>query len=269
MGFLLYNCNNFININTYYINSNFKKMKTNLLKILGLFLLISFNGQSQTADEILENYFKNIGGKEKLSKLTGLKMIGEVNSQGMKIPVEIAQLNGGKMYVKINLMGQEMTQMAFDGETGWGLNFTTMKPEKMDQETADIMKYEILDFPDPFLNYKEKGYRVENLGKETKEGTTCYKIKLTKKSQIVDGEKVENIVFYYFDAENFVPIMTESEIKQGPMKGQMSISTMSDYQEVEGLYLPFSMNEGGQPITFTKIELNPSVDPSVFQYKGE
>ena len=223
----------------------------------------------ETADEILENYFKNIGGKEKLSKITGLKMIGEVNSQGMKIPVEIAQLSGGRMYVKINLMGQEMTQMAFDGETGWGLNFMTMKPEKMEQEIVDNMKNEIVDFPDPFLNYKDKGYSVENLGKETKEGTACFKIKLTKKPQTVDGVKVDNVVFYYFDAENYVPIMTESEIKQGPMKGQISISTMSDYQEVDGLYLPFSMNQGGQPITFSKIELNPSVDPSVFQYKGE
>lgn len=244
-------------------------MKTNFFTIVGLCLLITLNVQSQTADEILENYFRNIGGKEKFAKLEGLKMSAEVNAQGMKIPVELVQTKGGKMYVKINLQGQEMTQMAFDGETAWGLNFMTMKPEKMEQEMVDNMKIDNQDFPDPFLNYSSKGYKVENLGKETKEGTPCFKIKLTKKQHTVDGAKVDNVVFYYFDAENYVPIMTESEIKSGPMKGQMSISTMSDYQEVDGLFFPFSMNQGGQPLTINKIELNPSVDQSIFQFKGE
>ena len=46
---------------------------------------------------------------------------------------------------------------------------------------------------------------------------------------------------------------------------------MSDYQEVEGLYMPFSMTQGvkdqpGQPITITSIELNPTVDESEFEF---
>jgi hypothetical protein len=38
---------------------------------------------------------------------------------------------------------------------------------------------------------------------------------------------------------------------------------------VDGLFFPFSMNQGGQPLTINKIELNPSVDQSIFQFKGE
>ena len=49
---------------------------------------------------------------------------------------------------------------------------------------------------------------------------------------------------------------------------------LSDYQEVEGLYFPFSMTQGvkdggGQPITMDKIELNPTVDPSAFKFPEE
>jgi len=48
---------------------------------------------------------------------------------------------------------------------------------------------------------------------------------------------------------------------------------MSDYQEVEGLYFPFSITEKakgqpqGQAINIIKVELNPTLDPAAFAYK--
>ena len=80
---------------------------------------------------------------------------------------------------------------------------------------------------------------------------------------------VDNVTFYYFETENYVPIMTETEIQQGPMKGQMSKSTMGDYQEVEGMYFPFSINQGGQAMAVKKIEINPTVDTKVFEMPTE
>src|SRR5690606_2403364 len=116
-----------------------------------------------------------------------------------------------------------------DGNTMWTTNFMTMAPEKSDAETTENMKKQMNDFPTPFINYKEKGFTVEMMGKETKEGTETFKLKLTQSPIMVDGVEQPNVSYYYFDTENYVPIMTESEIKQGPMKGQMNVSTMSDY----------------------------------------
>ena len=237
--------------------------------LVGLLFMSSFVLKAQTADEVIENYFKNIGGKEKFAKIDGFKMDMVTNYNGMEIPVELYNNKSGKMYVKINFQGKEITQVAFDGKKGWSTNFMTMKPEEMDSETSANILSEIADFPDPFLNYKEKGYTVEMLGKETKEGTECYKIKLTKKPKMVDGKKVDNVVFYYFETENYVPIMTETEMQEGPMKGQMSTSTLGDYQEVEGMYFPFTMNQGGQAMTVKKIEINPTVDAKAFEMKTE
>ena len=222
---------------------------------------------AQNADEVINKYIETIGGKQKLEALSSTKMELVANYQGMEIPVELVQLKGGKMYLKINFQGQEITQMAFDGTTAWSTNFMTMKAEKMESEMVENIKQEAGDYPDPLIDYKAKGYTAEYLGKETKEGTECHKVKLTKKPQMVDGQKVDNIVFYYFDTENNVPILTEAEIKSGPMKGQMSVTTMSDYQEVEGMYFPFSMNQGGQPMKIKKVTLNPTVDQSAFTFK--
>ncbi len=239
-----------------------------IIKLLSVALLCLMLSpvSAQTADEILKNYFENTGGMAVWKNLNGVKILATANAQGMVIPVEIYQMKDGKQLVKINFQGQEITQLAFDGETMWTTNFMTMQPEKSDAETTENAKKQVKDFPSPFIDYKEKGFTVEYMGKETKEGAETFKLKLTQTPIMVDGVEEANVSYYYFDTENYVPIVTESEIKQGPMKGQMSISTMSDYQEVNGLYFPFAMSMAGQAVTVQEIILNPEVDAASFAF---
>jgi outer membrane lipoprotein-sorting protein len=249
-------------------------MKT--LKLVLVALVVGFSTQvnAQTVDEILANYFENIGGLENLKKIEGMKMTAKVNNGGMEIPLEIYQFKGGKQLTIINFQGKELKQGVFDGETLWGHNFMTLKAEKSDAETTANMKLNNNDFPDPFIDYKEKGYLVELLGKEDIDGTETFKIKLTKELITVDGKEEEDVSFYFFDTENFVLIAIQSEIKTGQGKGMIQEITFSDYQEVDGLYFPFSMTQGvkgqpGAPITISAIELNPEVDDSVFAFPEE
>ncbi|MCF1751747.1 outer membrane lipoprotein-sorting protein [Mariniradius sediminis] len=242
------------------------------LFILG-FVMFVFGVNAQTVDEIINNYLENTGGAANWAKLSSVKMEGKVAVQGMDLPIEMVQTKEGKMYMKFSLQGQEITQQAFDGNEAWGINFMTMKPEKSDSETTENMKRNLGDFPDPFLNYKEKGFKAELIGKETVDGTETFKVKLTKKPLMVDGKEVENLVFYFFDTENFVPIMVEQEVKYGPAKGVTSQTMFSDYQEVDGLYFAFSITEKAkgtpqsQAINITKVILNPSVDEAAFKFK--
>jgi outer membrane lipoprotein-sorting protein len=244
------------------------------ITLLVLAICASFTMNAQTADEILTTYFENIGGLENLKKIEGIKMSATAQGQGMEIPIEIVQLKGAKQYVKISIQGKEIMQGVFDGETLWSTNFMTMKAEKSDAEATENMKLEANDFLDAFIDYKEKNYTVELIGKETIDGTETFKIKLMKEPVTVDGKKEDSVSFYYFDTENYVPIVVHTEIKSGPMKGKMSESKMSDYQEVDGLYFPFSMVQGlkgqpGQTMNITKIELNPTIDDSVFAFPEE
>lgn len=228
--------------------------------------------QAQSVDEILDTYFENTGGKAQWESLEGMKMKAKINQMGMEIPIEIVQLKSGKQMTIINFQGQEMKQGVFDGEVLWSINMMTQKAEKSDQETTDNVKREIEgEFPSPFLDYQDKGYTVELLGTEEMDGADCFKIKLTKKPLVVDGEAVENVSFYFFDTENFVPLVVHSEIKTGQLKGQVSEIKMSDYQEVNGLYFPFSMVQGikgqeGQTISLDEIILNPEIDPAAFAF---
>lgn len=241
------------------------------ITVLLVFVFMCSFVHAQTADEIIDTYFENIGGADALDVITGIQINAKVNAQGMEIPLTIIQLKSGKQLVKIELQGTELTQMAFDGETAWGTNMMNMQAEKSDSETTENIKRSLGEFPDSFLNYKDKGFSIEKMENETFEGTECFRIKLTKKPQLADGVEVENVVIYYFDTESFVPLSTETEIKSGPMKGSISVSSFSDYQEVDGLYFPFSMTQGmkgqpGQTIEVLSIVLNPEIEDAVFAF---
>ena len=230
--------------------------------------------QAQTADEILNNYFENTGGVDAWRAVEGMRMKAKVNQGGMEIPLEIVRMKDGRQMTSITFQGLELKQGVFDGEVLWGTNMMTQKAEKSDAEATEMMKKEMNDFPDPFLDYQDKGYTVELMGKEDFNGTETFKIKLVKEPITVDGEEVQDVSYYFFETENFVPIAIHSEIKQGQAKGMMSDITFSDYQEVEGLYMPFTMSQGvkgqgGQPVTMDSIELNPEVSDSDFAFPAE
>ena len=96
-----------------------------------------------------------------------------------------------------------------------GNEYDDSKGRKSDAEATEMMKKEMNDFPDPFLDYQDKGYTVELMGKEDFNGTETFKIKLVKEPITVDGEEVQDVSYYFFETENFVPIAIHAEIKQG------------------------------------------------------
>jgi len=246
-----------------------------LKRILVLIALVcSYSINAQTVDEIISNYFENTGGVENWEKIEGVKMSAKVNQGGMEIPIEIVQLKSGKMMTTINFQGQSIKQGVFDGEVLWSTNFMTQKAEKSDEEAINMVKNEMNQFPDPFLNYKEKGFTAELMGTETVDGAETFKIKLTTTPNIIEGKEVPSVSYYFFDNENFVPIQVQEEIMEGPGKGMVSEVKMSDYQEAGGVYMPYSMTQGvkgqpGAPITMDSIEINPTVDDSEFAFPEE
>ncbi len=238
---------------------------------LTLLLGLSLQLQAQEAKEIIDTYLETIGGAEKLEALKTVKIEGKAQAQGMELPITMYQKAPGKQRMDMVFQGQEMTQMAFDGKEGWSVNFMTMEPEKWDAEQSKALAAE-MDFPDPFLNYEEKGYTVslESDSAEV-EGTECFKIKLVKKPVTLDGKEHQNFEFHYFDKETNVPIMSESFAKTGPQKGQAIQTYLSDYQEVDGIYFPFSIGQkfNDQPVwdmTVNKMELNVEIDDELFAF---
>ena len=88
-----------------------------------------------------------------------------------------------------------------------------------------------------------------------------------------EGKEIDDVTYYYFDKENFIPIVVETTISMGPMAGKTAQTVFSDYDEVDGLYFPFSIKEKlkdgegqGQTVTMEKIEINVEEDPALFDF---
>jgi len=238
-------------------------------------LVFSQIASAITVDEIIDGSFEATGGKEAWSKLKGIKFIAEGSQGPMKFPIEMVQLADGRTYMQFSIQGKQLRQNVFDGETVWSTNMMTMKAEKQSAETIENTKLDANDFPSSLFNYKAKGYTAELVGKEELDGSEVYKVRLTKEPISVDGKKVDSVEYHYFDVDSLVELATETEVHQGPGKGTIMMTKFSDYDEVNGLYFPFSLAQsakGGQQfftLQFKTIELNPKVDAAEFSLPKE
>jgi len=233
-------------------------------KFFGVMIICTFAlaMQAQTADEILDQYFESIGGVEAWTSINSMTMEGTSSMQGMEFPLKVYSKRPNMEKIEINAQGMQIVQ-SFDGETAWSINpfAGSTEPAKSGaEETAEAAKR---TFEDDFINYQDKGHTVELLGKEEIEGTETFKIKLTKKT---GDEEI-----YFFDTENYVPIMMRSFAAMGPMKGQSVETFLSDYEEHDGLMIPMSMEQkvGGQTMmqgTMTSVVLNGDIPDEVFAF---
>ncbi len=245
-----------------------------VLSMAALALLISVASYAQTADEIIAKYLENTGGKAKWEALKTVRMTAKVKAGAMELPLVMAQKAPNKVMSVAEFQGMKFYQGCFDGTTMWGTNQMTMKAEKSEAEESENMKDQS-ELLDPFINYAARGYKVALEGKETIEGAECFKIKLTRKPVKVEGKEEENSSVYFFDAQNYVPIVVQTTVKKGQGKGMVMETVMSDYQEVNGLMFPFSMMQrakgqpGGQAITIEKVETNIDLADALFAMPAE
>jgi hypothetical protein len=217
----------------------------------------------QTADDIIARYLKTVGGIEKIQTVKSLRRTGKYIGSGGFEAIYI-QENKRPNLVREDFSLQGMTAVnAWDGKTGWKIDpFGGKKdPESLSEdEMRGIV--EDSDFDDPFVNYKDKGNKVELVGMDQIEGTDVYKVRVTLKSG--------DVRTYYFDTDYYVPIKFE-ETRTIRGSQQELETALGDYKEVAGWYLPFAFESGrkGQQdkgkITYEKIEANVDIPDTRFR----
>mgnify|MGYP000612576975 CR=1 FL=1 len=234
-------------------------MKTNTLLAATLAVFVSFGAYAQTVDEIVDKHVTALGGMDKLNAVKTVVTNQTVSTRQGDAPILTTIVVGKAMRSEITIMGNAMLRVV-DGTTGWILIPTMMKgsgePEAM---PADQLKQSMNQL-NPFgwlVNYKDKGTKVELVGKEQIDKKDVYRLKITtKEGQLVDQ---------YIDATTYLV----SKVKVS-MSGQDSEILFSDYKEVNGVKFPNTVEIiGGQMGTMTmltnKITVNSPINEAIFK----
>ena len=169
------------------------------MKIYTLFIALSAfclaYTTAQTADEVLERYFENSGGKEKMQNIKTLKMLGTIPTPQGDFPLEIYQKAPNKICASVEVMGQKIVTQAYDGEIAWTLNPMTgnPNPQKLPEDQAKTLREEA-SLEGPFINYKEKGFTISYEGSDSINGKMCHLLKLYR---VREQEKESKIIWKY------------------------------------------------------------------------
>ncbi|HKP72238.1 MAG TPA: hypothetical protein VJT82_04825 [Pyrinomonadaceae bacterium] len=224
---------------------------------------LTASAQTPTADDIISKHVAALGGAEKLKATKTLRMTGRMTvGPGIEAPIVIEYKRPGSTRLDLTLQGMTATQ-AYDGKTGWSINpFQGSKNAEPMGEDELKDAAENADWEGPLVNYKEKGHKVELVGKEQIEGTDAYKLKVTLKGG--------DVRYLYLDADSFLEIKGESKRTIRGTERELE-SASGDYKEVGGLVFPHSLEFGAkgspqkQKLTIEKIEINPDVDDARFK----
>ena len=231
-------------------------MKTRIKFLTILLGLASIHVFAQTAEEIVTKHIEAIGGKDNWAKVKSIRMESTMKAQGAEIHITMVGVDKKSMRQDISVMGmtgysivtntEGWSYMPFQGQT---------KPEPM---TADDVKnsQDDLYLQDEFLTYKELDKKLEYYGKDDVDGTECFKLKMTDKNA--------KETTFYIDPSNYYVIKQTEKAKVNGKEMENS-SFFGNYKKLdEGIVYPMNITSGWGESEIVKLEINPTVDVSIF-----
>ena len=216
--------------------------------LLVIIMLMSGIVSAQTAKEIIEKNIELSGG------LTNWKLLNSITLQGRltlgindNYPIKIFQERPNLTKTVITINKKETAIEGYDGKKGYAMNYATNKLQEYPNYVAE-------SFDTDFIDWENKGFEANYLGKEKVGETVCHKVELIKNV---------NKTLYYFDVKTY---MLLKEVKSD------EALLYSDYRKIGSLMMPFRI-ESSSPkkdsdyvILLNKIETNKVLPANTFKF---
>lgn len=234
-----------------------------LLPLLALWV-IALPASAQSVDEIISNYINARGGLDKIKSVKTERVVGTISfGPDADGPFVVQRKRPLKMHMEITLSGQTLIRV-YDGKSaGWIYNPFAPNPSVKPMSDFELNNIgDEADFDGPFVDYKDKGNKIEFVSKDEIQGSPAYKLKLTSKTG--------DVSFFYFDVSTALLLKWEGNRKINE-KDVPWESFFHDFREVNGLKYPFLVESDApgtdqtQRITASKIEVNLPLDNSLFE----
>jgi len=233
------------------------------LLLLASLLLVATSLSAQSVDDIISSYIAARGGLDKIKSVKTERVSGMISfGPDADGPFIVERMRPLKLHMEITINGQTLIRV-YDGKAaGWVYNPFTPNPAVVPMSPYDLTNiFDEADFDGPFVDYKDKGNKIEFVDKEQILGKAAYKLKLTNKTG--------DVSLFYFDATNSLLLKWEGTRKINE-KDVPWESFFHDFREVNGLKYPFLIESDApgtdqtQRITAEKIEVNIPLEDSRF-----
>ena len=165
-----------------------------------------------------------------------------------------------------NLMMQEMRMQdrrlvtAFDGQQAWAINpMIGASAQLLQGVQADLIRDQA-QFDGPLAYARERGDKMEVLGKEEVDGAPAWKLAITHDSKQTT---------VYLDEKTGLERKVSASVNQGGTQLLVE-SVISDYQPVDGVMVPRKVQTlvGGNTqatVTIEKVEFNVPIEDAQFK----
>jgi hypothetical protein len=219
----------------------------------------------ETADSIIQKYLLAIGGTENWAKLNTLRQTGKITTQGVELKFVAVAMRPNLTFQSGTFQDNSFID-AFDGTIAWEKNVFTGKPNPVKKDSLETLEASKENFEDDFINYREKGFKVELNGKQMLNERNCYRLLLRKES----GEDK----IYFLNDSTFLPVMVRSFPPSRQLEGKFIEVYFADYRQIEGFRMPYNLQtyfDGQRAMIFEieKIEINPVLDKKLFIFPEE
>jgi hypothetical protein len=214
--------------------------------------------QAQTVDEVIDKYINALGGKQKLKALRAIKIVGELRNQGVAMGTTTSILKGVGIRTDITVPDIGYGFIIATPTKGWSfMSFNGQKkPEALTAEQISNAQPTI-DLEGALFNYKQKGIRVELVGKEVVDSFNCYKITITLKSG--------KVMHYFIDDHRYhrVKLLTTETVNGVPME---VANVYSDFRRTpEGYWFPYMQTSKNGTLQVSLVSINPPLKPSILK----
>ena len=208
-----------------------------------------------TAEKVINNYLKAIGGKEKINSLNSVQMKMETSMMGNTINIEATKMAPNKSIQEVKMGGNVVQKQVFNGEVGASSGMGGSQKVEGDDAKDMAISSAIVEE----VAMIENGITLTLTAVENIDGSDAYGVEVSMPS----GKKSTR----FYDSETGLLVRT-TNVVEGPT-GSMTLSTdYGDYQEFEGIKFPTMIIQPMGPqkmnIKVTEVVVNGDVDASKF-----
>ncbi|GAB3202929.1 putative Zn-dependent peptidase [Pontibacter aydingkolensis] len=211
-----------------------------------------------TAETVLDNYIKAIGGKANIEKLKDVTVTSNASIQGMQLTIVQQQKGSDKFATQVSMNNSPIQRVIINGDKGkmeapmQGIN------QEIPKEQLATQKLEANLFP--VLQYGKLGITTKLTGMEKVDGKDAYAVEVKQPN----GQKA----IHYFAKDSGFRLKEVNNL-QSPQGVVTQTKTYSDYKEVNGVKFPYVVETtvGPQVIKaeVQNIEVNKGLSDDTFK----